>query len=57
MRQEELYHWGLRRGEQKKDHKYTRREIVGTSKGKNKYLYFYENAKKKTKETFSKLGS
>ena len=51
----ELFHWSLRRGEQKKNHKYTKRELIGTKNGKNKYRYFYNNAKEKVKNAFNKL--
>ena len=51
----ELFHWSLRKGEQKKNHKYTKRELIGTKNGKNKYRYFYNNAKEKVKNAFNKL--
>lgn len=60
---DELYHWGLRRGEQKKKHKYVNREIIGTKNGKNRYRYFYNTDKKKSNKTnkvhevFKKLKS
>ena len=41
----ELYHWGFRRGEQAKSHKYSRRELLGQKKGKNVYRYFYDKVK------------
>lgn len=50
---DELYHWGLRRGEEKKGHKYSYRELIGTKNGKNKYRYFYNKAKEK----INNLGS
>ena len=50
---DELYHWGLRRGEEKKGHKYSYRELIGTKNGKNKYRYFYNKAKEK----LNNLGS
>lgn len=42
----ELYHWGLRRGEEAKKHKYAKRELVKTKNGKNVYRYFYGDEKK-----------
>lgn len=39
---DELYHWGFKRGEEKKNHKYVRRELIGTKNGQNKYRYFYD---------------
>ena len=41
----ELYHWNVRRGEEAKKHKYFRRELVKTAKGKNVYRYFYDKPK------------
>lgn len=44
----ELYHWGLRRGEEAKKHKYAKRELVKTKNGKNIYRYFYGDEKKES---------
>lgn len=47
MYENELYHWGLKKGEEAQNHSYSRRELVGTRNGKNVYKYFYDNVKSK----------
>lgn len=49
MYEEELYHWGFKRGEEKKNHKYFKRELVGTKNGKDIYRYFYDKVGKNVK--------
>lgn len=42
MRSDELYHWGVKKGEEAKKHKYFARIITGVNKGQNVYRYFYD---------------
>ena len=42
MRSDELYHWGIKKGEEAKKHKYFARIITGVNKGQNVYRYFYD---------------
>lgn len=64
MRNDELYHWGLKKGEEASNHRYSRRELVGTKNGKNIYKYFYDaktsfkdKAAIKSRETKYKLAN
>ena len=53
----ELYHWSLRRGEERKDHKYKRRELIGTKQGKNIYRYYYNELKDKANDFKKEIKS
>lgn len=44
LRPDELYHWGIEKGKEKKDHKYFNRILLGAKNGKNLYRYFYDKA-------------
>lgn len=39
---DEIYHWGIKKGEEAKKHKYFTRIITGVKDGKNVYRYFYD---------------
>lgn len=41
LRSDEIYHWGFKKGEESKDHKYYARVQTGTKNGQNVYRYFY----------------
>lgn len=50
----ELYHWGLKKGEERKGHRYLDRILVGTKNGKNIYKYIYD-IKDKIKASRAKM--
>lgn len=41
-RPDEIYHWGIKKGEESKKHKYFARIITGVKNGQNVYRYFYD---------------
>lgn len=44
LRPDELMHWGIKKGEEAKKHKYFQRELIGTNNGRNIYKYYYTKA-------------
>ena len=44
MRPDEIYHWGIEKGKESKNHKYFNRILLGNKNGQNLYRYFYDKA-------------
>lgn len=44
LRSNEIYHWGIEKGKERKNHKYYNRILTGTKNGQNVYRYFYDKA-------------
>lgn len=42
FRSDEIYHWGIEKGKERKNHKYFNRILTGTKNGQNIYRYFYD---------------
>lgn len=43
-RSDEIYHWGIEKGKESKNHKYFNRILLGSKNGQNLYRYFYDKA-------------
>lgn len=43
-RPDEIYHWGIEKGSESKNHKYFNRILTGVKNGQNIYRYFYDKA-------------